>query len=166
MTLATSVKFDTRQDAVKEDTFYELLFFPTNGYSRIHTLQYVEDSFYEEASRTVVADIKLTVIKTKIYPLEQHKRPDTVIVMDMYITNPNFGPPCFSYQDGTVPLDWEGRTPAWSFSENDKKYFKIQSKFFGPFSISVERLKDGYPEDATLGTHECKNWIVRFGIDG
>ncbi len=166
MTLATSVKFDTRQDAVKEDSFYQLLFFREESYKRFHTLQYPEDNFYEEASRTGVEDIRLTVIKTKIYPLEQLKRPDTVIVMDMSITNPSSGSPEFSYQDGTVAPDFEGHPRIWKFSENDKKYFKIHSKFFGPFSISVERLKDGYPEDALLGTHKCKNWIVVFGIDG
>ncbi len=165
MALATSVKFDTRQDAVKEDSFYQLLFFPEDSYKRIHTLQYPEDSFYEEASRSGVIDVELRVIKTKIYPVEQHKRPDSIIVTDMFISNPNVEAPYFrcSNTEGSIT------TKGWyfsEFSENEKKYIKIQSKFFGPFSISVERLKDGYPQGASMGTHKCKNWIVRFGIDG
>ena len=165
MTLATSVKFDISKDAVKEDVFYELLFFPGESYHRIHALKYPEDNFYEEASRSGVYDIILKVQKTKTYALEQNKTPEVDIIMDVYFTNPSIGSPVFSYQDGTVPYDSEGNLKQWGFGENDKRDFKIQSKyskFFGPFSISVQRLKDGVPGG---GSHECKNWHFIFGAD-
>ena len=165
MTLATSVKFDIERDAVKEDVFYELLFFPCERYPRIQALQYPEDNFYEEASRKGVDDIELTVIKTKTYPLEQPKRPDVVRIMSMAISNPSVGSPYFWYQDGTVGYDSEGYIQQWDFDENQKRYFKIQSEFFGPFTISVQRLKDGFPDGSTLGTHKCKNWHFTFGPD-
>ena len=164
MALATSVKFEISQDAVKEDVFYELQFFPSTDYSRIHALKYPEDKFYEELSRSGVPDIELTVIKTKTYTLEQHKKPDVVKIMDVYITNPNIGYPYFSYQDGTISK-FEGNLPQWGFSENEKMNFKIQNKFFGPFSISVQRLEDGFPQGDTIGTHRCKNWHIVFGAD-
>ena len=168
MTLATSVKFDISKDAVKEDVFYELFFFPCENYRRIRALKYPEDNFYEEASRTGVYDISLTVIKTKMYPLEQNKTPDLDIIMDVYFTNPSIGSPVFSYQDGTVDYDYDGNLKQWGFGENDKRDFKIQSKyskFFGPFSISVQRLADGFPQGGTIGTHRCKNWHIVFGAD-
>ena len=158
MTLATNVNFKMGPyEAAKEGIFYELNFFPGESYSRIHTLQFEDENFNESASRSVVPDIIVEVKRIQKKGIDPMSREVVSEVMTMRFDNPAIGTPWFGYEEFNSESKW------FDFKENIEKVFDIKCSFFGNFSMSVRRNKDGCPTGDYISKQSFKKWEVVFG---
>ncbi len=159
--LPTSVHFDISFLVASKYIYYQLEFFPGEEYKRTYTLRSPKDNFYESALRfgSGVPDINVTVTRYQEdgpYPTEL---PNPEMLMGMTFDNPRIGTPEFTYNPNN-----RGKEVKYTFKEFEKKVVTIQDNpvSFFPFNISVERLKDGYPEGGDMRDQMCKNWRVVF----